>query len=213
MSVPLVVGIVVSVARPEVAPRWVGGLERWVAAKRAAMQSKRGYLSRWLVRPWLGGLDGIRLWTEGIKDEYTRYGVRAASYLYFSSFVAVAAYFAFIVTVVVILFVVGFLVLMWLLGLFLGSEEEKSSGGAIPGKAEEKGASLGWLAYPKPKGIITKEDREAYEKGVAERKDTLGPVIDAVTLMPNVGRALEHGYRGSQLDAYRKGLAGKQLDK
>lgn len=66
---------------------------------------------------------------------------------------------------------------------------------------------------------ISKQDREAYEQGVEDRKtldigffELISGAVIATSLAKAPAAFREETYSGSQREAYRRGLHGQQLD-
>jgi len=114
-ALPLITAAVVAIAQPEPVPQWTERLDDWVRAKHSALQTRHGRLSRWLIRPYLGGLRRIAMWTAAIDNGFTRSGVRVASYLYFSWLFLAVVYFAAIVALTIVVVVIAIMVGLWIL--------------------------------------------------------------------------------------------------
>jgi hypothetical protein len=121
LTFPAVAGAIVALTRLDPVVAGLTRFDAWIDRTRPAMAGAEGKLSRYVIRPWLWGVGKIRHWSARIGDRYRRSGVQLASYLYFSSAVALAVYFALIVTVVLVLMAIGLMIALWALGHAMGS--------------------------------------------------------------------------------------------
>ena len=88
---PLLAGGVVTLTRPRAVQGYVDRFEAWVITRRAAVDLKEGKWARYVAKPCLGGFACIQESTKRIADDFTRTGVRAASYLYFAAVILLTA--------------------------------------------------------------------------------------------------------------------------
>ena len=114
---PLLAGGVVTLARPGAVKGYVDRFEAWVIARKAAADLKEGKWSRYVAKPCLGGFVYIQEFTKGIGEDFTRTGVRVASYLYFAAVVLLAAYAAIVIVAAIALIIIALLVVGFVLSL------------------------------------------------------------------------------------------------
>ncbi len=166
---PAVAGAVVALTRLEPAVAGLTRFDAWIDRTRPAMAGAEGKLSRYVIRPWLWGVGRIRHWSVKTDDRYRRSGVQLASYLYFSSVVALAVYFALIVTVVLILMAIGFMIALWALGHALGG----GSSGDVEKVVRRRAGKVYVEHEDKTYDVETKEEVELQD-GRTYRQDWLG---------------------------------------
>lgn len=126
LASPAILAAIVALAKPLRVLTWVGSFDTWVIDTYPAHHGKTGYVKTVFCKPILWCFQQIVLWTQEIKDNFVRCGVRIASYMYVAAAVlGVMSYLAFIaitvvLTIVVFIFAV-FLVLLILGAIFRGN--------------------------------------------------------------------------------------------
>ena len=98
LSFPVLLGIIVALAKPLVIVNWTDRLGQWGTTKRTNYSGRKGFLS-YFLRPFFWGLSKIDQWTRNIKSEFTRSGVRVSAYMYFTG---IFAYLAVTVTFLIV---------------------------------------------------------------------------------------------------------------
>jgi rRNA maturation protein Nop10 len=183
---PLVAGGVVALARPSAAQKYMARFEAWVSTRKAAVDLKAGKWARYVAQPCLGGFAWIQEATKRIADDFTRAGVRIASYLYFAAVILLAAYIAVAVVVAIVAIILVLLVIGLLLSLmdksaspsggfsggfsrgrsfFSGGSSSPSSGGGTGRLAGTRVVKEG-LIFDAPTGVKVNEQGQVMREGL-----------------------------------------------
>lgn len=170
LALPLTVGGVVALAKPDPVVRWLSTFESWTRAKHSRALTRQGRFSRWLVRPYLGGLQRIDSWTSRVDDESMRCGVRIAAYLYFSLIFCVAAFLAAYVALAVVVAIIMIIVMLWVLGEYLGADRPSYSNWRGRSAARERmiGSSVvrKGMLWDTPTGVGVNKEGQVVKEGV-----------------------------------------------
>lgn len=125
---PLIVGAIVTLAKPVAVVSWVDKLNSWLLEKRTKIAEKTGYVSRYFLMPLLWGLTKIMDWTEKVDNQFLRCGIRITAYLYFMAIMLYLALIATIFIIVIALTVVALWIVLWIWSLLEGGEESPEKG-------------------------------------------------------------------------------------
>ena len=120
---PIVLGALVAVARPDPVPGWIARFIAWSAMKRRLATEKGSFPAKWFFRPFYGLLCSSSSITSSIREPYLCAGATLALQ-FFAVYVALFAVYAAIMVVIavaVILFVFWFISLMLSEGFSSGS--------------------------------------------------------------------------------------------
>jgi len=104
LFLPLILGMVVFLARVEKPVSWVKDLHSWTARKRDADTGKSGILHRWLLGPLVFGLSKATQWPERVKDPYLRSAIQISVSLYFIG----VMYFSMSIFIVIVILGIAF---------------------------------------------------------------------------------------------------------
>jgi hypothetical protein len=171
LALPLTAGGVVALAKPHSVIRWLATFESWTSTKHSLALTKQGF-SRWLVRPYLGGLQRINGWTNRVEDESMRCGVRIASYLYFSLIFGLAVFLAAYVALVVVVAIIMIIVMLWVLGEYLSSGADRPSYSSWRGRSAARERIVGssivrkGMLWDTPTGVGVNKGGQVVKEGV-----------------------------------------------
>ena len=135
---PVVLGALVALARPDPVPGWMARFIGWSAMKRDRAREKGTFLAKWFFRPFYGLLCGSNSATASIKEPYLRAGSTLALQffaLYLALFVAYAAIMV-VIGIAIIVFV------FWIISLML-SEGFSSGSRGYSGRSETRETLFG----------------------------------------------------------------------
>ncbi len=118
---PLILGVLAWLFRLD---HVVSAMERfnvWVDLRRERLAVPNGWSCKFVTRPFLAGMHGIRKATEGIKNPYARAGVRVSADIYYGELLTSALLLALYVIVIAILVIASLVLILWIIGKMLES--------------------------------------------------------------------------------------------
>lgn len=107
---PVILGSIIAMVNDKKVASFDSRFEDWLITKKNSLVGKRGKFSRFFLKPLVSSLVLITSWTQNVKNNGIRSGIRLASYLYIS---VIAAYIFFLIASVMIGLAI-FLFLFWL---------------------------------------------------------------------------------------------------
>jgi hypothetical protein len=223
---PLVIGV----TAPLFKAAWIVTLEdrfsSWIGRAREKAAPKTGAFHKYCYRPYLGGLWGMKGWTERISDQYLRVGVRLAVYLYFTLVATSVFLFALYVIVGVMIAILVLIFILWILGQALSESSGKGYAPPLAGFKRGRVVKEGFFSdeelyrvdqqgrikkpgflFDEPTGYRVDEEGNLYKEGFLFdqklheiRED--GTIVDVTGVFPT-----DTGYRiGDDGKIYKKGL-------
>jgi hypothetical protein len=93
----------------------------WVDLRRERLAVPNGWTSKFVARPFLAGMHGIRKATQGIKNPYTRAGVRVSADIYYGEALTSALLMALYLVVIAVLVIASLVLILWIIGKMLES--------------------------------------------------------------------------------------------
>jgi len=121
LASPAILAAIVALAKPQPVLAWVDAFDTWVINTHPAYCGKTGYVKKVFCKPVLWGFQKIVLWTQKIKNNFVRCGVRIASYMYVGASVFGVTTYLAVIAITVVLTIAAFIAAVFLVLLILGA--------------------------------------------------------------------------------------------
>lgn len=121
LASPAIAAAIVALAKPRPVATWVDEFDTWVVNIHPTYHGKTGYVKKVFYKPVLWAFEKIVLWTQKIKNDFVRCGVRIASYMYVGGTVFGATAYLAIIAITVVLAIVAVIAGVLLVLLILGA--------------------------------------------------------------------------------------------
>lgn len=121
LASPVILATIVALAKPAPVLAWVDEFDTWVLNIHPTYHGKTGYAKRVFCKPVLWAFEKIVLWTQEIKNDFVRCGVRIASYMYVGGTVFGATAYVAIIAITVVLAIAAVIAGVFLVLLILGA--------------------------------------------------------------------------------------------
>lgn len=126
LSVPAVAGGVIAFINSEKINRLTERIEAWLRRRRGINGIKKGFFSRWVVRPPLWFCVKLCDWTDSLAHRGVKNGIRTASAMYVLGLWTLFAMYAFVAVLALVCGALILVVVFMILGQVLGGNQRSS---------------------------------------------------------------------------------------
>ncbi len=140
LSIPALCGAIIALVNSERANEITEKIEAWMRRRREIVSQKKGFFSRWIVRPPLSVIVKLCDWTDSLAHRGVKNGIRTAATLYVVAFWILLVIYAFTLLVGCVIAVLVLILALWIMGQMLGGKS--SSTEDAPARSSPRGSGI-----------------------------------------------------------------------